>query len=211
MTLDEKADYYAGYFYGEDFLTDKSSSNSDAPENAITSFSTWWAVGGEWFYIYQKSDTELALMNHWVESQLKPEEQEEYKEILIIPIESGKRVEVEDPIIVNNQYFWTQEECSIVYDGYVLVGMNFSQWLPVYDYDFTEIIKGNEGYRLYENSKYLDTVPGSSIAPWEDFGGWAERVELYYEDEPFNGLAINNVYPVRFGERTSLNTSTKFI
>ncbi len=205
VIVDGKDSYYAGYFYGGTHLTDKNSSSHYAPENALTSFGSWWAGGGEEFYIYQKNETELALMNRMLESQI--EEQDEFKEILIIPIKANGKIEIDDPIQENKQYTWI-EEGPIIYDGFVLGGMNGNKFLPAYDYNFQEYIKGNESYRIYENGKYLDTASGSSIAPYEGFGGgWAERIELQYKGKSFNGLATNYIYPVKFGKRTYQNTS----
>lgn len=63
VTLNNKADYYVGYFYGENFETGEF---IDTPANVLTAASAEWAGMGELFYIYQKSETELTLMNHYV-------------------------------------------------------------------------------------------------------------------------------------------------
>lgn len=63
VTLNDKADYYVGYFYGENFETGEF---IDTPANVLTAASAEWAGMGELFYIYQKSETELTLMNHYV-------------------------------------------------------------------------------------------------------------------------------------------------
>jgi len=117
VTVNEETDYYVGYYWpgvNFEFNDNEISWVSDAPENALVAMSTMWTGEGQWFYIYQKNDSELALMNHpviypeWyinsVKSEIGDDEYEnrykKYQEILIIPIEKGSEILIEKAIIV---------------------------------------------------------------------------------------------------------------
>ena len=115
LTVDEEIDYYAGYYYpGDSFEFNENSYVSDAPENALSTLSTMLTQIGNWYYIYPKSDVELAVMTHpviypqWYIDSVKEaigneaytEEYETYHEVLTIPITKGSQVQISDSITV---------------------------------------------------------------------------------------------------------------
>lgn len=115
VIVNNKTEYYAGnYWPGGDFEFNESSYVSDAPENALQTISTLWTGEGQWFYIYQKNETELAVMNHpvlypeWYISSVKEEIGEEeytkqydqYQEIAIIPIEKNSLIKMTESILI---------------------------------------------------------------------------------------------------------------
>lgn len=116
ITVNNEKDYYVGdYLPGVNFELNENSLVSDAPKEAITTLSTLWTGEGQWFYIYQKSENELAVMYHnviyseWYISSLKKEigeseykrQYEEYEEVLIIPIKENTEIQAEDSIIID--------------------------------------------------------------------------------------------------------------
>lgn len=115
ITVNGETDYYAGdYWPGVSFELNEDSYVSDAPDDAICTLSTLWTGEGQWFYIYQKNDDELVVMNHpviypeWYISSMKEEigaeeyikRYKEYKEILSIPIEKGSQIKIEESVII---------------------------------------------------------------------------------------------------------------
>ena len=72
----------------------------DAPPNALSTLSSLWTGLSLQFYIYQRNDSELAVMYRVVDFMAP--DREEYKEILIIPIEDGIQVQVSESLIVED-------------------------------------------------------------------------------------------------------------
>ena len=67
INLKDEIDMYAGrYFHSSSFRLNENSDVQDAPENALSTLSTMEAQVGHWFYMYQKSDTEISVMYHTV-------------------------------------------------------------------------------------------------------------------------------------------------
>lgn len=160
VTLNDKADYYVGYFYGENFETGEF---IDTPANVLTAASAEWAGMGELFYIYQKSETELALMNHYVSYMTPPDEREEYQEILTLPIEKGSEIEVGD----------------VLYDTVSYYGFD-ETWLR-------------------------DMVTESNNPARTD----SMLVNIDYERERFEGLAVNDGEPLTFGPKIPLTSESE--
>jgi len=113
ITINGMIDYCVGYYWpGVNFEIDKAW-QSDVPPDTLTKLSTEWTEEGQWFYIYQKSDTELAVMNHpvvypqWYISGMIDDLGEEeyikqyetYHEVLVIPIKKGSQIFFEDSVI----------------------------------------------------------------------------------------------------------------
>jgi hypothetical protein len=96
--------YYAGNFYGSNFDTNK---NADI-ENALGFFRGTWAGSGSRFYVYRKSDAELALMHQEFSYALAMlgygwpvDGDKEFKELLVIDIGKGSRITIEEkPVII---------------------------------------------------------------------------------------------------------------
>jgi len=214
VVVDGDTEYYVGYFFGDNFTTDFMGDdvmspgamklepwNADTPENTLTYFRSIWTGAGEWFYLYRKSDTELAVMNHEYVYGRGWDKQEDYKEILAIPLTKAGQIQVEDPVIIRKPYLWNDTN-PIVYDGCLLGGtQRWSTWIPKNQLEFETEISGDMGYHLFQNGKYLDTVS----VPYDGFV--IEPIEVQYNGEPFKGLAINNVLPTLFGEKISIDES----
>lgn len=211
-------EYYAGYFYGENFETGR---QIDTPEHALTAAGAIWTGAGEHFYIYQKSETELALMNHYVPYASQPEEWEEYQEVITIPVTKGNKIELGDMEYVREPYAWSQKYSFILYDGFLLGGLNISDtMLPISEENLEEYwhITGDWGFRLFQDGQYLDTV---------SYHGYADEwlrnivtgvsheniekllVELEYNGERFDGLAVNDGAPLTFGTVMQLDPTAE--
>jgi len=206
VNIDGDMDYYAGYFFGENFDTYE---REDTPDYALTSCGSFWTGSGNMFYLYQKNDTELAVMHHPYPYKSEPEDWEEYQEILIIPVAAGNEIKISDPILTDNIYSWAREYPFIIYDSLVLgaVKQN-SELVPLSDDTLNEyyMVSGEWGYRLFRDGEYQDTVshPGFSDEWLRDTE--PKTIELEYQDKVFDGLAINTIRPIRFGERISIDT-----
>jgi hypothetical protein len=117
VIVNGEKDYYAGHYYpgvNFEFNSNEISWVADAPENALAAFSTMWTQVGQYFYIYQKKDDELAVMNHpviypeWYVRSVKEEmgdeaytkEYKEYKEVLVIPVEKGSQIQIEELVSI---------------------------------------------------------------------------------------------------------------
>lgn len=219
VTLNDAQDFYAGYFYGENLETGV---YADTPDNALTAVGATWAGVGELFYIYQKNETELALMNHHAPYGSQPEEWEEYQEIITISIPEGSKIKIGNVVDEQEGYVWSQDYAFIIYDGYVLGGMDKSENLvPAFEADFNEYwqISGRWGFRLFQDGQYLDTV---SYDGFDD--EWLQIIEtelkdsgkvdsmvvkLNYKGEYFDGLALNDGSPLMFSPKISMDSSTE--
>lgn len=219
LTVNDEKDYYAGYFWGENFEV---GGRADTPANALTAAGAIWTGVGEFFYIYQKSETELALMNHFVPYGSQPDEWEEYKEIITIPIEKGSKVEAGELLYEEKPYIWSQDYSLILYDSFLLGGLDNSWTLvPVSEGNLEEYedTEWEWGLRLFQDGQYLDTVSYSGFTS-EQFDEIARGtghpgknqlpiVELEYKGERFKGLAINDGEPITFGSKIVLDPETE--
>lgn len=219
LTLNDEKDYYAGYFWGENFTVGE---YADTPANALMAAGSVWTGAGELFYIYQKSETELALMNHYAPYGSQPEEWEPYQEVITIPIEEGGKVEAGELLYEEKPYVWPRDYPLILYDGFLLGGLNDSRTLvPVSEGNLEEYrdMEGEWGFRLFQEGQYLDTVAyhGVTLKQLEDIvrgAGHSSKnqlpvVELEYKGERFKGLAVNDGKPIMFGSKIHLNPETE--
>lgn len=218
LTLNDEKDYYAGYFWGENFTVGE---YADTPANALTAAGAGWTGAGELFYLYQKSETELALMNHYAPYGSQPDEWEEYREIITIPIEKGSKVEAGEVLYEEKPYIWSNFYQLILYDGFLLGGLdNDGTLVPVSEENLEEYrdIDGEWGFRLFRDGQYLDTTAyyGFTLKELDDIVRVAGQsgknqlpvVELEYKGERFKGLAVNNGKPMMFGANIQLNPET---
>lgn len=218
LTLNDEKDYYAGYFWGENFTVGE---YADTPANALTAAGAGWTGAGELFYLYQKSETELALMNHYAPYGSQPDEWEEYREIITIPIEKGSKCEAGEVLYEEKPYIWSNFYQLILYDGFLLGGLdNDGTLVPVSEENLEEYrdIDGEWGFRLFRDGQYLDTTAyyGFTLKELDDIVRVAGQsgknqlpvVELEYKGERFKGLAVNNGKPMMFGANIQLNPET---
>ncbi|MDR1689743.1 MAG: hypothetical protein LBS21_14210 [Clostridiales bacterium] len=164
------------------------------------------------FYIYPKSEKELALMHRKTPVGINPEKWSSYKEIMSIPIVSSYKIQIDDPIITHYKYGWFDEYAAIVYDGILIGGLynRREKLLSVSDYDFDlyYLLGGNRGFRLFDNGQYVGTTSFGFEDEW--LNGDRIHVDLQHNGAPFNGLGINLPDPdVRVCEKTYLDTSAK--
>lgn len=218
LTLNDEKDYYAGYFWGENFTVGE---YADTPANALTAAGAVWTGVGELFYLYQKSETELALMNHYAPYGSQPDEWEEYREIITIPIEKGSKVEAGEVLYEEKPYIWSNFYQLILYDGFLLGGLDNDETLvPVSEENLEEYrdIDGEWGFRLFRDGQYLDTTAyyGFTLKELDDIvrvvGQSGKNqlpvVELEYKGERFKGLAVNDGKLMMFGANIQLNPET---
>ena len=219
LTLNDEKDYYAGYFWGENFTVGE---QADTPANALTAAGAIWTGVGELFCLYQKSETELALMNHGAPYGSQPEEWESYQEIITIPVEKGSKIETGELLYEEKSYIWPQHYPLILYDGFLLGGLDESKTLvPVSEGNLEEYrdMDGEWGFRLFQDGQYLDTLAChrvtlkqlGDIARGAGHSGKNQLpvVELEYRGECFKGLAINDGEPITFGSKIHLAPETE--
>jgi len=207
VTLDGDTDYYVGYYFGENFdypQPDEGPWNADVPESSLSYFRGMWTGAGECFYMYRKTDAELAVMNHHFAYGKGWDEQEEYKEILVIHLVKDNQIQMAEPVIIRELYGWRYEH--IVYDGLTLGRTKrWFEWVPSVELEFDAEISRDMGYRLFENGQYIDTVAVS----YDGEGFRSNGLDIQYNGEIFQGLAVNNILPMRFGEKTLLDTHSR--
>ena len=103
LLVNEETSYHLGYFWpGINLRLNEGMFTINPPEYALSTLSTNWLLKGEWFYIYQRSDTELAVMSRpfilprWDDTDIE----REYREILIISVKEGGEIQIRDEIIM---------------------------------------------------------------------------------------------------------------
>lgn len=136
---------------------------------------------------------------------------EDYQEIITAPIEEESK---EEP------YLWPDDPSFIIYDSYVMGVLNKSRTLvPISEADLETYkhTKGDWGFHLFKDGEYLDTVPYYGFdSQWlhdvvtevNDPYNWL-MLELEYQGECFDGLAVNDQEPLMFGAKIQLDPSAQ--
>ena len=111
VTVNDETEYYAGFYELFEIIDfddwelpnrDFNASEWGIPESALVIVIAHWTGSGHIFYIYQKSDTELALMHYQFQYREHANaDKDKYKEILIIPIQKGSKIQVEKSAVPN--------------------------------------------------------------------------------------------------------------
>ena len=86
-------EYFVGEFCGINLWEYK---EKDAPEYVLYQFRALWTGIGSDFYFKYKSDTELAIMYHFIRYKSEPADWkwENYEEVFVIPIEEGSDIKI---------------------------------------------------------------------------------------------------------------------
>ena len=101
LIVNNEIEYYAGSGFrprSQLAINTTTGIRLDAPPNALSTLSSLWTGLSQQFYIYQKSDTELAVMHRAVDFMNSVHD--EYEKILVIPIRKGTQILVSDYLIV---------------------------------------------------------------------------------------------------------------
>ena len=93
-------DYYVGNFSGIN-LWDYERKKLNTANNILAYFHSEWTGAGSDFYLMRKSETELAVMYHAIpyKSNMSEFEWDDYEEVLVIPIEKDKAINIRESII----------------------------------------------------------------------------------------------------------------
>jgi len=100
LVINGEMEYYAGSGFAprSQLTINDTLLRLDAPTYALSTLSSLWTGLSQQFYVYRKSDTELAVMSRFVD--FMSEDRQEYKKTLIIPIENGTQIRVGESLIV---------------------------------------------------------------------------------------------------------------
>jgi hypothetical protein len=205
VTVNKETDYYAGYYYGAGFEI-----NEGVPaehENVLASLLSFATGDEHWFYLYQKSESSLALMHRFV--PFGSRNCYEYEEIMVIPVEKESIIQIAEPEVTEYMYSWFDDYAMIVYDGILVGGLSFTEgFISVSDYNFIlfYILFGDRGFRLIDEGEYIGTVAFSGIED-EWLNGDRKYIDLRYDGEPFKGLGMNIDLIVRYCKKNYLDTS----
>lgn len=132
------------------------------------------------------------------------------------------RIEVADVLYVNVPYCWSQDCAFIIYDSFVLGGLDrSSELIPISEKSLEEYwhTSGDWGFRLFRDGQYLDTVSyyGFDETWLRDMVTESNNpartdsmlVNIDYERERFEGLAVNDGEPLTFGPKIPLTSESE--